>query len=77
MLVAGVPALIMCLLFEKFGGLRVSEETELVGVDVTQWGVSNFDDDLRPPTAAPTTVTGSAGVAVPTARSSEADGVPA
>jgi Amt family ammonium transporter len=77
MLVAGVPALIMCLLFEKFGGLRVSEETELVGVDVAQWGVSNFDDDLRPPTAVPTTVTGSDGVAVPTARSSEADGVPA
>ena len=54
MLVAGVPALIMCLIFEKFGGLRVSEEAELVGLDVTQWGVSNFDDDLD---ASPSTVT--------------------
>jgi Amt family ammonium transporter len=50
----------MCLLFEKFGGLRVSEETELVGVDVAQWGVSNFDDDLRPPTARQPGATGPA-----------------
>jgi ammonium transporter, Amt family len=48
-LVVGVPALIMCLIFEKLGGLRVSEETELVGLDVDQWGMTNFGDDLRPP----------------------------
>jgi Amt family ammonium transporter len=48
MLIAGVPALVMCLVFEKFGGLRVPEEAELVGMDITQWGVSNFDDDLGP-----------------------------
>ncbi|MCW2575946.1 MAG: ammonium transporter, partial [Modestobacter sp.] len=55
MLIAGVPALVMCLVFEKFGGLRVPEEAELVGMDITQWGVSNFDDDLVPadPRAAP------------------------
>ena len=72
MLVAGVPALVMCLLFEKFGGLRVSEDTELVGVDVAQWGVTNFGDDLRPAPAAPATI----GAAVPRARpASEADGL--
>lgn len=43
--VVGVPALVMCLLFERFGGLRVSEEAELGGLDVHQWGVSNFADD--------------------------------
>jgi ammonia channel protein AmtB len=46
-LVSGVPALILCLVFERFGGLRVSEETELLGLDVTQWGVTNFGDDLE------------------------------
>jgi ammonia channel protein AmtB len=46
--VAGVPALVMCLLFERFGGLRAPEEAELAGMDVHQWGVSNFDDDLEP-----------------------------
>lgn len=48
-LVVGVPALIMCLIFERFGGLRVSEEVELVGLDVDQWGMTNYGDDLRPP----------------------------
>ncbi|GAB3351802.1 ammonium transporter family protein [Modestobacter lapidis] len=57
-LVVGVPALLMCLVFERFGGLRVSAEAELVGMDVTQWGVSNFGDDLggsRPGAAAAST----------------------
>jgi Amt family ammonium transporter len=48
MLVAGVPALVMCLIFEKLGGLRVTEEVEIVGLDFDQWGMSNFGDDLRP-----------------------------
>lgn len=43
--VVGIPALLMCLLFERFGGLRVDEEGELMGLDITQWGVSNFADD--------------------------------
>ena len=47
-LVAGVPALLLCLLFEKFGGLRHPEHAELVGLDAHQWGVANFDDDLEP-----------------------------
>jgi hypothetical protein len=48
MLVAGVPALLMCLVFEKFGGLRQPEHAELVGLDAHEWGVTNFDDDLEP-----------------------------
>jgi ammonia channel protein AmtB len=48
MLVAGVPALVLCLVFEKFGGLRQPEQAELVGLDAHEWGVSNFDDDLEP-----------------------------
>jgi ammonium transporter, Amt family len=48
MLVAGVPALVMCLIFERVGGLRATEQAELVGLDVDQWGVDNFDDDLDP-----------------------------
>jgi len=47
-LVSGVPALLMCLVFEKFGGLRHPERAELVGLDAHQWGVANFDDDLEP-----------------------------
>jgi ammonium transporter, Amt family len=48
MLVAGVPALVLCLVFEKLGGLRQPEQAELVGLDAHEWGVSNFDDDLEP-----------------------------
>ncbi|GAB2983688.1 hypothetical protein LWP59_17655 [Amycolatopsis acidiphila] len=47
MLVAGVPALLLCLVFERFDGLRASEHEELVGLDQTRWGVSNFADDLE------------------------------
>jgi Amt family ammonium transporter len=72
-LVVGVPALIMCLIFEKFGGLRVSEEAELVGMDVAQWGVTNFGDDLRPATAPLGSATG--GTAPIPERSGDADGV--
>jgi ammonia channel protein AmtB len=43
--VVGIPALAMCLLFERFGGLRVSEAAELGGLDLHQWGVSNYADD--------------------------------
>jgi ammonia channel protein AmtB len=53
MLVAGVPALIMCLVFEKFGGLRVPEQAEVDGLDITTWGVSNFADDLESADAGP------------------------
>ncbi|HEY0358341.1 MAG TPA: hypothetical protein VGD11_07145 [Mycobacteriales bacterium] len=49
MAVSGIPCLLLCLLFERFGGLRVSEETEVIGLDAAHWGISNFDDDLEPP----------------------------
>jgi ammonium transporter, Amt family len=48
MLLSGVTALVLCLIFERLGGLRVPEEVEIVGLDQYQWGVSNFDDDLEP-----------------------------
>lgn len=35
----------MCLVFERFGGLRISEETEIDGLDAHQWGGSNYADD--------------------------------
>ena len=47
-LISGVAALVLSLIFERFGGLRVAEEVEIVGLDQHQWGVNNFDDDLRP-----------------------------
>ncbi|GAA5040843.1 ammonia channel protein AmtB [Thermocatellispora tengchongensis] len=37
--VVGVPALLMCLIFERFGGLRISEAAELDGIDAHHWGV--------------------------------------
>lgn len=43
--VVGIPALVMCLVFERFGGLRISEETEVDGLDAHQWGGSNYADD--------------------------------
>lgn len=46
MAVVGIPALALCLVFERFGGLRVSEAAELVGLDEHQWGAGNFDDDV-------------------------------
>ncbi|GII23427.1 ammonium transporter [Planosporangium mesophilum] len=49
MATAGIPCLIMCLVFERFGGLRVSEETEVIGLDAAHWGTTNFGDDLDPP----------------------------
>jgi ammonium transporter, Amt family len=43
--VVGIPALVMCLIFERFGGLRISEEFELGGLDTFRWGASNYADD--------------------------------
>jgi ammonia channel protein AmtB len=65
MATAGIPCLMMCLVFERFGGLRVSEETEIIGLDAAHWGTSNFGDDLEPPL-----------VAVPGARMAAHDGTP-
>jgi Amt family ammonium transporter len=45
MALSGVSALIMSVFFERFGGLRVSEEVERAGLDRTYWGLSNFGDE--------------------------------
>jgi ammonia channel protein AmtB len=39
---SGISTLIMALFFERFGGLRVSEEVEIAGFDVSYWGTSNL-----------------------------------
>jgi ammonia channel protein AmtB len=52
MAISGIPCLILCLIFERFGGLRVSEETEVIGLDAAHWGTTNFGDDLDPPVTA-------------------------
>jgi ammonia channel protein AmtB len=36
---AAIPTLLLCLVFERVGGLRVSEADELEGIDAVQWGV--------------------------------------
>jgi ammonia channel protein AmtB len=47
MLIAGVPCLLMCLGFERFGkGLRVTEAEELAGMDETFWGIHNDDEEV-------------------------------
>ena len=43
--VVGIPALVMCLVFERSGGLRISEEAELGRARPHQWGGSNYADD--------------------------------
>jgi ammonia channel protein AmtB len=48
MAVSGIPAMITCLVFEKFGALRVSAETELIGLDMAHWNMSCCDDDIHP-----------------------------
>jgi Amt family ammonium transporter len=47
MLVAGVPAFLMCLIFERFGGLRAEAADEIAGLDMARWGVRNSSDDLE------------------------------
>lgn len=46
MAVSGIPALVLCLILEKLGQLRVSPETEMIGLDAAHWGVANCGDDL-------------------------------
>ena len=53
MLVAGVPAFLMCLVFERFGGLRAEAAEEVTGLDRARWGIENSSDDLDPDTTAP------------------------
>jgi hypothetical protein len=49
-LLTGVLALLMALLFERFGGLRISAEQEIAGQDSTLWGVT-AEEESSPATA--------------------------
>ena len=52
MLIAALPCFLMCLFFERVGGgLRVTEEQELAGMDDTYWGIPNYDDEALEHTA--------------------------
>jgi ammonia channel protein AmtB len=42
---AAIPCLLICLLFEKTTGLRVSEAEEIAGLDATFWRTENYGDD--------------------------------
>ena len=77
-LLSGIVALVLCLIFERFGGLRVAEDAELGGLDHHHWGVSNFDDDLEPPLAALSPAGTADPVQVPSASSGDpqGDGLP-
>lgn len=48
MLIACVPALVVCLFCERFGGLRVNSDAELRGLDRALWNTPNCVDDLAP-----------------------------
>jgi ammonia channel protein AmtB len=45
MALSGISAVVFSLFFERFGGLRVSEEAELEGLDRTYWGIDNFGEE--------------------------------
>jgi ammonium transporter, Amt family len=45
MAIAGIPCLLMCLFFERTSGLRVDEETEIIGMDLSYWNSPNFMDE--------------------------------
>lgn len=46
--IAGVSGLALVLLLEKTIGLRVSEESEIAGLDAHYWGPAPSDDDVAP-----------------------------
>ena len=46
MAVSAIPCFVMCLIFERFGGLRVSEEDELLGLDLAHWDVANSEAEV-------------------------------
>jgi ammonia channel protein AmtB len=43
MAISGIPCLLMCLFFERVGGLRISEAEEIAGLDATYWDVPNYE----------------------------------
>jgi ammonia channel protein AmtB len=42
---AAIPCLLICLIFEKTTGLRVTEAEEIAGMDRTYWNVDNYGDE--------------------------------
>jgi hypothetical protein len=45
---AAIPCLLLCVIFERSSGLRVTEEQEIAGLDQTYWDTSNFGDERLP-----------------------------
>jgi|HubBroStandDraft_6_1064221.scaffolds.fasta_scaffold34487_2 Amt family ammonium transporter len=45
---AAIPCLLLCVIFERSSGLRVTEEQEIAGLDETYWDTSNFGDERLP-----------------------------
>jgi hypothetical protein len=43
---AVIPCLLVCLIFERTSGLRITVDQELAGLDQTYWGTSNFAVEL-------------------------------
>lgn len=46
MAVSGIPALVLCVVLDKMGALRVASHAEFVGLDVAQWNTNCHGDDL-------------------------------
>lgn len=51
MAIAAIPCFLICVVFERTSGLRVTEAEELAGLDLTNWDVDNFGLDPYPGTA--------------------------
>ncbi|CAN7781962.1 ammonium transporter [Caballeronia sp. LjRoot34] len=48
MAVSGIPAFLLCLVFEKFRALRISRDVEVVGLDMFHWNISCHGNDIEP-----------------------------
>jgi ammonia channel protein AmtB len=45
---AAIPCLLLCVIFERTTGLRVTNRQEVASLDQTYWRVSNFGDEQLP-----------------------------
>jgi Amt family ammonium transporter len=45
---AAIPCLLLCLIFERTSGLRVTRAQEIAGLDQTYWETGNFGDERLP-----------------------------
>jgi Amt family ammonium transporter len=46
MLIAAIPCYLICLFFERRGTLRVTEEEEIAGLDLTFWDTANHGEEV-------------------------------